>query len=68
MTNSKYYATTKPASFFDGYERMMGMIRRHGWTKARDMFNEQYPHTWKPASADQWQYSKGMIEALQVTM
>lgn len=62
------YVTTKPASFFDGYERMMGIIRRHGWTKARDMFNEQYPHDWKPSGSDEWQHSKGMMEALQVTM
>ena len=59
--------TTKPASFFDGYERMMGIIRRHGWTKARDMFNEQYPHNWKPTSMEEWHHSKGMVEALQVT-
>jgi hypothetical protein len=62
------FVTTKPAAFFDGYERMMGMIRRHGWTQARDMFNEQYPHEWKPATMDQWHHSKGMIEALQATM
>jgi len=62
------FVTTKPTAFFDGYERMMGMIRRHGWTKARDMFNEQYPHEWKPATMDQWHHSKGMIEALQATM
>lgn len=62
------YVTNKPASFFDGYEQMMGIIRRHGWTKARDIFNERFPHDWKPASADQWQLSKGMIEALQATM
>lgn len=62
------YVTTKPASFFDGWERMMGMIRRHGWSKSRDMFNEQYPHDWKPSSMDQWHHSKGMVEALQSAM
>jgi hypothetical protein len=62
------FVTTKPTSFFDGYENMMGIIRRHGWNKARDIFNERYPHEWKPATMDQWQYSKGMIEALEKTM
>lgn len=65
---NKELLTTKPAIFFNGYERMMGWIRRHGWTKARDMFNEQYPHEWKPATMDEWHFSKGMMDALQATM
>jgi hypothetical protein len=62
------HVTTQPASFFDGYEQMMGIIRRHGWTQARDIFNERFPHDWKPSNMDQWHLSKGMIEALQATM
>jgi hypothetical protein len=62
------YVTTKPAAFFDGWERMMGIIRRHGWSKARDMLNEQYPHDWKPESMESWHHSKGMVEALQASM
>ena len=60
--------TAKSESFFDGYEWMMGVIRRNGWDVARDTFNERYPHNWKPVSVDSWQYSKGAIDALQSTM
>lgn len=57
----------KEQDFFDGFERGMGIIRRHGWSKARDMFNEQYPHDWKPVNANAWQHSKGYLDALMKT-
>lgn len=60
--------TGKDKPFFDGYERAIGIIRRHGWNNARDTFNEQYPHNWKPSGADAWQYSKGYLAALMETM
>lgn len=59
--------TGRSESFFDGFERGMGIIRRHGWAEARDMFNEQYPHDWKPTSPEAWQHSKGYLEALTST-
>ena len=59
---------TKPAAFYDGYERMMGMIRRHGWTQARDMFNAQRPTPYTPTSSDDYYNGEGMMKALLETM
>lgn len=55
-------------AYFDGYERGILLICRHGWTEARNMFNEQYPKDWKPTSPDAWQHSKGFMAALTETM
>ena len=63
-----YKFTGKDKPFFDGYERGIGIIRRHGWHNARDRFNEQYPHDWKPNSAESWQHAKGYMQALTETM
>lgn len=56
--------TEKGKSYFDGWERACGMVRRHGFDKARDMLNEQYPHEWKAKTADEWQHSKGCFDYL----
>lgn len=63
-----YNFTGKEKPFFDGYEWMVGCIRRHGWTAARDIFNERFDSAWKPATGEQWQYSKGAMSALMETM
>lgn len=66
MTNTA--TATKPQSFYDGYERMIGMINRHGWTKARDMFNEQYPVGYVPENFYAYHHAEGMMTALSETM
>ena len=60
--------TEKGKSYFDGWERACSMVRRHGWNKARDMLNQQYPHEWKPTTADAWQHAKGAFDYLQQVM
>lgn len=55
-------------AFWDGYERMMGMIRLYGWTQARDMLNEQRPAGYKPYNLDDYQSGEGMMLALSETM
>ncbi len=63
-----YHEVTRPKEYFDGWERAAGIVRRHGWEKARDMLNEQYPHDWKPRSPEEWHHSKGAFDYLQHVM
>jgi len=61
----EYEYTGKDKPFYDGWERACGMIRRHGWDKARDILNDEYPHNWRPTSAESWQHAKGCFACLQ---
>lgn len=63
----------KDKPYFDGYEWMIGVMCRadytgKGWGVARDSFNARFPHDWKPKDAEEWQFSKGAMAALEETM
>lgn len=52
------------ADYLKGYDSKMAEIRSMGWDEARDKFNLDYLHGWKPKNTSAYYYASGEIDAL----
>ena len=55
---------TNRMDYLAGYDSKIEEIRGMGWDAARDKFNLDYPHGWKPKNNGAYYYASGEIDAL----